>query len=337
MVPRPRFRRSVVTSAGMLFAIVAIGVAGFRLIEGWSWLESLWMVVVTFTTIGYDVPRPLTEAGRLFTMGLILSGLGAVTWSMTTLTQAAFDGEFTRMLRERARRNRMAALKGHYIVVGYGRLGSAVVQELREAGQELCVIERDEDLVERALREGLVVLHGDGGDDDVLKQAGLDRARGVAITVPEPADAIYITMSVRQMNTTVAIQTRVATAADAAKALRAGATAVVSPHVIGGWKMAHGLLRPHTTSFMDLAMLASHPDVRVDEVSVPPSSGWVGQPLKRLPLGGGVLVVAIRRRDGSMVPAPGADARIEADDVLILIGDPARLRKVEGLTGMGPG
>lgn len=336
MVPDPRYRRLLATSLGLVLALVTIGVGGFRLIEGWSWLESLWMVVVTFTTIGYDIPRPLSDGGRLFTVALIMTGLGAVTFSMTTLTQAAFDGELTRMLRERGRRKKMATLQRHYSVIGYGRLGSAVAQELREAGQELCIVERDADLADRAGREGLVVLHGDGGDDALLQQAGLARARGVAITVPEPADAIYITMSVRQANSTVAIQTRVATQADAVKALRAGATSVVSPHVIGGWKMAHGLLRPHTTSFMDLAMLASHPDVRVDEVAVAASNSWVGQPLRRLPLGGGVLVVAIRRKDGAMVAAPGADDRIEAEDVLILIGAPARLRKVEELTGMAP-
>ena len=331
-----QLRRTLRTSTALLVGIVGIGVLGYRLIEGWSWIESLWMVVVTFTTIGYDIPQPLSVAGRLFTITLIMTGLGAVTFSMTTVTQALFDGEMTRLLHERGRRKKMAALKGHYIVVGYGRLGASVAQELREAGQELCVIERDEALVERAGRDGVVALQGDGGDDILLQQAGLARARGVAITVPEPADAIYITMSVRQMNPTVAIQTRVASQADSVKAVRAGATAVVSPHVIGGWKMAHGLLRPHTTSFMDLAMLASHPDVRVDEVSVLPGSSWVGQPLKRLPLSGGVLIVAIRRKDGRMIAAPGADDRIEAEDVLILIGAPDRLRKVEELTGMAP-
>lgn len=330
-------RRTLRNSILMLAAVIVIGMLGYRVIEGWGWIEGLWMVVVTFTTIGYDVPQPLSVGGRLFTILLILAGLGAATFSMTTLTQAMFDGELMRLLRERARRKKMAALTGHYIVIGYGRLGSAVVQELREASQEVCVVERDPALVERAGQDGLVAMEGDGGDDALLDQVGLARARGVAITVPDPADAIYITMSVRQLNPTIAIQTRVASPAEAVKAVRAGATAVVSPHVIGGWKMAHGLLRPHTTSFMDLAMLASHPSVRVDEVTVPVRSSWVGQPLRRLNLGRGVLIVAIRRKDGTVLAAPGADDRIEPEDVLILIGDPQRLTRVEDLTGLAPG
>lgn len=338
MAQTPLLQSSVRSSLGLLLAVTIAGIVGYRLIEGWSWLDSAWMVFITFTTIGYGEIHPLSDIGRVFTLGLIVSGLSVGTYATTRLTQAVFEGDLPRFFRERELKKRMESLDKHFIVIGYGRLGSSVVRELHEAGERLCVIERDEALAEQARLEVGAVLQGDGGDDELLTRAGLARARGVAITVPSAADAIYITMTVRQLNPTVAIQTRVGAPGEAIKARKAGATAVVSPHVIGGWKMAHGLIRPHTSSLLDLAMLAEHPDVHLDEFEVLATSPWAGLRLKELPLGGStrVLVVAIRRADGTMIAAPEPEQRVEPGDFLIAIGDPRRLQTVEQQLGVRP-
>lgn len=222
----------------------------------------------------------------------------------------------------------MKSLVDHYIVIGYGRLGEVVVKELVETGAQVCIIESDADLVSKLERDcPHVVLQGDGAEDSVLRRAGIERARGLAVTAAPVAQAIFITLSARQLNSRIPILTRVDSDESSVKARRAGATAVVSPHIMGGWRMAHGLARPHTTNFLDLATLAEHDDIMLDEVEVDDTSGWVGRTLGEMQVARdqGVLVVAIRRGSGEMVVTPSASTPLNAGDILIVVGEPANV------------
>jgi voltage-gated potassium channel len=204
-----------------------------------------------------------------------------------------------------------------------------VVRELLETGAQVCVIERDKDAAEALERTvPFVVLQGDGADDSVLRNAGIDRARGVAVTAAPVADAIFITLSARQLAPRIPILTRVDGDESSVKARRAGATAVVSPHIMGGWRMAHGLARPHTTNFLDLATLAEHDDIMLDEIEVQEGSRWEGCSLGNMHVARdrGVLVVAIRRASGKMEVTPKAATQVEAGDILIVVGEPASVR-----------
>ncbi len=313
-------------AGGLLLAILASGVAGYMIIEGWSALDALWMVVITLTTIGYGETHPLSSAGRMFTILLIGAGLGVGTYTMTQLTRSLLEGDLAQYLRERRRRRMMADLTEHYVVVGYGRLGRIVARELRATGYSVVVVEREAQAFQDETEFPFIV--GDGSDDNSLREAGICRARGVAITAAPVAEAVFITLSVRQLNPDVPILTRVESDQGAAKARRAGATAVVSPHSMGGWRMAHGLIRPFSTTFLDLATLAEHDDIMLEEIEVGARSGWSGRSMRELGIRQrhGVLVVALRRSNGEMVVTPEATTRIGIGDFLIVIGEPGRVR-----------
>lgn len=313
-----------------LLIVVVMGVLGFRLLEGWSLLDSAWMVLITLTTIGFGEVHPLSPIGRAFTMLLIVSGLGVGTYAMTGLTQQLIDGDFSRAMRARRRRRLMKRLDPHYIVVGYGRLGRTIVEQLRAMDAPVVVIEREGPNAEAAERDGLIAITGDASDDAVLRQAGIERARGLAVAVSSAAEGVYVTMSARELRPDLEIVTRVSDPEHALKAKRAGATNVVNPHVMGGWRMAQGLARPHASTFLDLAMLASNAELAIDEFGIRDGSPLIGRTLAAVKLGeDGVLVVAIRRADGTLLAAPRGDAKILAGDVLIALGAPAAIQRIE--------
>ena len=321
-------RQSIVLSVLALAAIIGTGVGGYMLIEGWTAIEALWMVVITLTTIGFGEVHPLSPTGRLFTIGLVVVGLGVGTYTMSRVTVALLEGELVAAVRQRRRHRKMKELRDHHIVVGYGRLGKSVANELVQSGHRVCVIEEDAALVEVARAEFEHVLHGDGGRDDILLEAGLTRARGLAIATPDAADSVLITLSARQLAPNLPIVTRVTNDEVGAKARRAGASIVVSPHSMAGWRMAHSLIRPHSTGFLELAMMAEHDGIQIEDMTIPANSPLDGRSLSELMVGQkyGVLIIAVRRTDGTLVPTPPADTRVAEGDVLIVIGAPERVQ-----------
>jgi voltage-gated potassium channel len=309
-------------------------------IEHWSFLDSLWMVVITLTTIGFGETHPLSTEGRLFTMGFIVLGVSVGGYTMTRLTTDLMEGQFGAALRQRRRQRVLDKLQNHFIVIGFGRLGRTIVEELLATGVPVCVIERDPVSVEALERSRLCpFVVGDGSADEVLKQAGILRARGLAIAVSSGAEAVYATLSARELNPKLNIITRVTDPEHALKARRAGASSVVSPHTMGGWRMAHGLVRPHATSFLDLATLASHEDILLEEFELGETSPLAGSTLGQLRIAEqyGVLVIAVRHADGRMIATPSSHQALSARDVMIVVGAPAQVRafgkKVSGEGG----
>ncbi len=323
-----KLRPSVVSALVLLLAVLLGGTLGYMYIEGWGWLDAFWMVVITLTSIGYGEVHELSHNGRIFTLFLIFGGLGVVTYTVTQVTRLVFEQDLVDLMRQRRRRSMTRRLTGHYIVVGYGRLGEVVARELQHTGHQVCVLERDQEALEGAEQKGYAVVKGDGADDKSLREARVGHAAGLAVTAAPVAEAIFITLSARQLNPHIPVLTRVESDESAVKARRAGATAVVSPQTMGGWRIAHGLTRPHTTSFLDLATLAEHDNLLMDEVEVHSQSLWAGQTLGELVVAREqrVLVVAIRKAAGNMEVVPTASSVVEPGDVLIVVGEPARVR-----------
>ena len=319
----------------MLALVIVVGVVGYVQLEGWTPFDALWMVVITLTTIGYGEPHPLSSAGRLFTMTLVLGGVTIATYALSTITQALLEGDLQAYLAQRRLRKVMSGMRDHYIVIGYGRLGQVVAKELSDSSGPIVVIERDPKRCEDLRRNAIPVVEGDGADDHQLKAAGIDRCRGVAVTTAPVAEAIFATLSARQLRPDVPILTRVESDEEGVKARRAGATAVVSPLIMGGWRMAHGLARPHAASFLDLATLAEKDNIMLDEILVEPSAVVVGSTLAAFAANHqhGVLIVAIRRPGGHLLTTPRGDTLVGAGDVLIVIGEPARVRALAALVG----
>ena len=329
-------RRTFLQSVALLLSVVATGTLGFVLIEGWSFVDALWMVVITLTTVGFGEVHPLSAQGRLFTMGLIVAGVSTGAYAMGSLTRMAVEGQLRAMLRDQRRRRQMKDLKDHFIVVGYGRLGQAIIQELLAAGVPVCVVELSPDKAAQAeALQRFPVIQGDGASDEILRWAGIERARGIAIAVDQSAQAVFVTLSARELNPNLTIVTRVDDVGVAQKARRAGASSIVSPHDMGGWRIAHELIRPHATSFLDVLTLSSYAEIQLEEFPVGAHSRSLDRTLADLDIGvrTGALIVAIRRQDGKMLPAPRAAERVREGDVLIAIGSPEAIRKMRAAIG----
>jgi len=319
-----RALRPLLVAVILLWLVISIGTSGYVLIEGWSPWDGFWMVLITLTSIGYGEVHPLTDAGRVWTVLIIVSGLSLGTYALTRLTAVVVEGDIITTWKNRRRRRIVAQLTNHYIVVGTGRLGTSVVDEVRGTGLQVCVIERDPALAAKLEKRGITVIVGDGSNDDVLRRAGIQRAAGMAVAVPSGAEAIFVTLSARHLAPNLPIATRAADQEEGIKARRAGATSVVSPFRMGGWRMAHGLIRPSTSNFLDLATLSAHEDVLIDELLVSDTSPLCGQSLQGLAVRVkfGILVVAIRRRSGEMLAAPAGDTALAPGDIVIVVGDP---------------
>jgi len=327
--------RTIRWSVVALLAVVGVGTLGYVVLEGWSALDALWMVVITLTTIGFGEVHPLTPAGRVFSLGLILGGVAVATFAVSRLTAALMGGEMVRVFRQRRKEHRMKALKDHYIVVGYGRLGRVIVEDLLRDGATVCVVEKDPVLVADLEAEDRVpIVHGDASSDAVLREAGVERARGLAIALPSSAEAVYVSMSARQLNADLEIVTRVDEAEATDRARRVGAQQVVSPYQIAGWRMAHGLLKPSTARFLDLATFSMESPFSVDEVEIPQGSPLAGRTLREMRVGSEhkVIVVAIQRADGSLVHTPGAMEELASGDTVIVIGTPEHLVRFRATT-----
>ncbi len=336
-------QRPVATSLAALLLVLVAGTIGYMWIERWSLLDSLWMVLITLTTIGFGEIHPLSPAGRVFTIGLIVCGVSIGAYAISAFTRALLEGELVAQVRRRRRLRQMERLNDHFIVIGFGRLGRAVAMELRDAGVPFCVIERDPAKIAEAEEHLKVpVVPGDGSDDEVLRSAGILKARGVAVAAGMGAESIFATLSARQLNPQAYIVTRAETTAELAKARRAGADAVVSPYGIGGWRMAHGLLRPNASHFLDLATLSAHEDIILEEFLVPQGSEVAGKTCRELRIREvhNVSVVAIRRADGTFVAVPGAEDTLQVNDVVIVVGKPEGVttlgQSIEGLRGPEP-
>lgn len=299
-----------------------VGTAGYMWIEGWTFLEAFWMVSITLTTIGFGEVRPLSDAGRWFTIALIMGGLSAASYTVGQLTRYVIEGDLQRDVRRRRRERIMRSISDHFIVAGFGRLGAEVAAELRHAGRPVVVLDTDPARIGQADEDGFTALVGDASQDDMLRLAGIERARGLAVATSSTAVNVFVTLSARQLNPSLRIITRVEDEEAVSKAHRAGATSVVSPHGIGGAHMAHGLLRPEARSFLDLATHRSYRELGLEDVRIGAGGAADSLGAMRLRERFHVMVIAIRRTDGALETVPGPDTRLAEGDVAVVIGKP---------------
>lgn len=325
--------RSFLLLLGVPVALLVAGTSGYVAIEGWPLFDALYMTVITLTTVGFLEVHPLSTAGRAFTMLLALGGVFMLFYAATAIIRAVVTGEVGGDLGRKRMLRRLAELRDHFIVCGYGRMGRRVCQEFSAAGVPFVLVERDEALTrDFALPHGFA-LAGDATSDDVLRQAGVERARGLVTVAASDADNLYITMSARFLNDKLAIVARAEEDEAEKKLVRAGADRVISPYVIGGHRVAQALLRPHTLEFLDFATRRDYLDLQIDQNDVPPGSPLAGAVLKdsRLRQDLGVIIVAIRKPDGRMVFNPAPECVLEARDVLITLGRRDQLDRLHAL------
>jgi voltage-gated potassium channel len=313
--------------------LIALGTLGYQLIEGWSLFDSLYMTVITVSTVGFEETHPLSTNGRVFTLFLVLGGVFTLLYAATELIRAIISGEVQAVLGRQRMERSLAGLKNHLIVCGYGRMGRLVCKEFSAQELPFVVIEKDEEhLASFQVAHGLA-LHGDATVDEVLKRAGVEQARALVTVVGSDADNLYITMSARLLNDRMFIVARAENDVAENKLHRAGANRVVSPYVIGGLRVAHAVLRPTVMDFIELATRTEHLELQIEETRIAAKSKLEGATLRdsRLRHDQGLIIVAIKKASGHMVFNPPADAVMEAGDILITLGNREQLDKLDAL------
>ncbi|MHC4473427.1 MAG: potassium channel family protein [Planctomycetota bacterium] len=312
-----------------LTLVVAGGTIAFHLIERMSVFDSLYYMVITLTTVGTGDHYPVTPEGKLAAMLTIVAGVVLVGLLVGSLTEMLVEIQVRQILGRRRLEKQISGLRDHFIVCGFGRIGSIVCRELHQDGVPFVVIEIQEDLLTRADEEGYLYLQEDATEDSALNRAGIQKAKGLVAVLGKDADNVYITMSARDLNRKLHIVARGEDERTARKLARAGASRVVSPHEIGGQRMAHAILRPNVIDFIEATTRAGT-EINMEEIPVRASSQVAGKTLMESGIRQefGVIIVAIRKPDGRMTFNPDSKSEIEPEDVLITMGpekDQARL------------
>jgi len=315
---------------GLALALVILaGTAGFHFIEGWPWFDGVYMVVTTLTTIGYQETHPLSHAGRVFNVGVIVAGVSLVFLAIGALTQALLEFELLSFFGRRKMEREIGRLTNHYIICGAGRVGRSAARELARRPAPFVIIEANEAKAALYSQQWLVLV-GDSTKEQTLREAHIEQARGLVAATTTDATNLYIILTARALNPKLKIIAR-ASEEDAEKhLLTAGADSIVSPYSFAGQRIAQTFLRPHVVSFLDTATTHLGMDLEIGEISVGPDSSFAGKTIEtsRIRQDRGVIVLAIKRGQGMRFnPAP--DDRIEAGDFLIAMGEPAQLRQLE--------
>jgi voltage-gated potassium channel len=308
--------------------IISFGTAGYMLIERWSFLDSLYMTIITLSTVGFKEVGELSTGGRLFTIILIIGGVGTVLYALSAGARFLLEGELQAAFGRRRLEKKVRELKNHYIICGFGRMGKIIGKELKNKGVQFIAIEKNPISYEK---EEVLILEGDASQDDILKESGIERAKGLITVLPTDAENLYVVLSAKGLNPDLYIVARAGEEGSEKKLLRAGADRVISPYYIGGLRIAHTVLKPAVVDFIEFATKAGNIDLQMEEIPIPEGSGLIGLTLDQCGMGKelGLIVVAIKRATGEMRFNPTFRTIIKLGDTLIVLGEVSKLKILE--------
>jgi len=333
--------RETATADRLKYVVVALtfvflaGTLGFHLIEGWGILDSLFMTLITITTIGYREIYPLSDAGKIFDIMLIFMGVGTAAYGFATVAQFIVEGEIQRVLGRRRLDKQITRMNGHYIICGNGRIGSLICQELQNSNKTFVVIDKDPVTISELRNRNIPHITGDATNEEVLEKAGISRAKGLIATASSDVTNVYISLIAREMNPRIFILARAETEDSVKNLERAGANKVISPYLIGGRHMANIILKPTVVDFVELATgeTSQEFNIQMEGFLIRSESSLVGKTLKdssiRKDLG--LIVVGIKDHNGKMIFNPPADFILDTNIVLVCIGGPDALKSMKKL------
>jgi voltage-gated potassium channel len=325
MTPTRRFALAV----SLVAFITAVGAAGYRLIEHMSILDSIYMSVITISTVGFMEVKPLSPAGRLFTIGLIVTGVGSAIYLFTVIGEFVVEGRLREVLGKSAMNRKIHSLNQHVIVCGYGRFGRAVVEELSRNSVPMVVIESDPARQAELDAAGVLHVAGSALEDSVLADAGIGSARALVVATGSDADNVYITLSAREKNSGILIYARGDSDAGLRRLKLAGADQVVAAYQWAGLRIAASILRPSVVDFLQLSVPGRESEVDLEEIRVSRASPAAGKTIATLERENPRLrIVAIKRNDQKLEMIPAPDTQIEADDLLVVIGESDSLKRL---------
>jgi len=338
---RSSFRQNfhkVLKGGVLLCAVVLIGVLGYMLIERWRPLEALYMTIITITTVGYGEINEVSETGRIFTIGLIVMGIGVMAYVLGMVAQLMVEVQIREILGRRRLGSRIKSMKDHYIVCGYGRLGKIIAKEFKIHKIPFLVIEANPEMEPALEQISVPYIIDDATNEDVLLEAGLERAKGLVAVVFSDADNVFITMGAKGINPALFVLARADDEKTEKKLLRAGANRVVLPYLIGGQRMAHAIIKPAVSDFLELTAYDSGISLEIGELLVEDQSTLNGVTLVKSGIRKmmDVIIVAILKKDGQMKFNPASQTRIEAGDTLIALGQIKDLEKLAEISKGSP-
>ena len=318
----------------VLVCVVVLGVVGLMAIEGWNFEDALYMTLITISTVGFEEVHPLTLHGKVLVTVLIILGVGTFFYIFTALSEYVVSGQLEGVLGRRKMKKKIDALSGHYIICGFGRVGAQVALELERENVPFVVVDTNSDGLTACAAKGYLYVEGDATDDEVLKSAGILRARGLVTATDSDADNVYVALSARNLKRDLFIVARSNIEKTEFKLLKAGADRVLSPYSIGGKRLASLLLRPAVVDFLDVVMHTRDIELVLEEVLIRADSPFVGITMgeARSLCEEGANILAILKKDSEgIIPNPPRDLLIAEGDKLVVVGTRRQLGELEGL------
>ncbi|MFQ6616189.1 MAG: potassium channel family protein [Fidelibacterota bacterium] len=310
----------------LIIVTVIIGTIGFRMVGGnrWSLLDSLYMAVITLSTVGFTEVHPLGAAGKLWTIILITLGIGIVAYAVGQTTQYILNLE---RFRRKKMAKRLSSLKKHFIVCGYGRMGKVICEELEKQNLPFAVVEVDPEKIALIQDRGYLVVEGDATLDRTLQEARIETAAGLVVVLSSDSDILFVTMAARTLNPEIFIMSRCSVDESAQKLLRAGASKVVNPYVAGGHKMSELLVAPYVEDSVEISTPRRKIDLLVEEIKVENTEGVAGVPIResRIREDYHLLITGIIDEKGEMIFSPDPDTRLKEGYTLMLMGEKENL------------
>jgi voltage-gated potassium channel len=317
-------------SLSLLLLTITFGILGYHFVEDMPYFDALYMTIITISTVGFQEVKPLSTAGRILTMIIISGGIMIAAYTIGTLVRILIEGEIKKTFGRRKVEKKISELKDHYIICGYGRIGSLICQELREYNVDFVVIENHASSIERMEADKVLFLTLDATVDGTLIDAGIMKAKGIVTAVGSDSDNVFITLTAKGLRPDISILARASDEKNEIKLKRAGATRVVSPYLIGGKRMAQVLIRPTVVDFIDIAVTEGSLGLQMEECRIKPKSDLVGKNLveSNLRKDYGVIIVLIKKHDGRMIFNPQSNEIIEANDILVVLGKKEDMKRM---------
>ena len=321
--------RRFVLAVIVLVFLTAVGTAGYIMIAGMSLIDAVYMSVITISTVGFEEVKPLSPAGRLFTIGLIVTGVGTALYLFAVVAELLIEGRLREYLGKTAMQHRIHQLDRHVVICGYGRFGRVVADEMSRNSMPVVVIDHDPAREADLVQAGLPYVIGSALEDGVLERAGISRAREIVVATASDADNVYITLSAREKNPAIRIHARGESESGLRRLKLAGADQVLSAYQWGGMRMAASILRPSVVDFLELSLPGRGPEVDLEEIKVGAGSPMIGKTIKSVEDGTRRLKIVGLRKEGQEISLiPDSSTAIGAGDLLVVIGERGELKKL---------
>jgi voltage-gated potassium channel len=324
-------RRRLIYIGIALLAVIAIGTTGYRIIQDeWSLLDCVYMTIITLSTVGFREIDGLSDAGRVFTLVLIVGGVGVMFYSLGTIVQYLIEGQITNIWGIRRMKDNIAKIKDHIIICGYGQVGREVALTLKSEGVPFVVIDQNQEAITKAAGDGQLYVQGNATRDDILDEAGIQRARGLVAAVGSDADNIFITLSAKGLRSDLLIVARAFAEESESKLKRAGADRVILPLRLGGRRMAMIALHPLVIDFVETTIHSPERDFVLEEMSIASGSRLAGITIKQgQEISGGAAILAVKKKGGALLPNPPQESMLEVGDEVVVMGTRKQLSSFE--------